>query len=133
MSQENVELVRAAYEARRRGEDTWLEALDPEIEWDMSAYPGLDVPVRGRGRENARQWSDRYRRAWIDYEEVPKQLIDAGTDVVVVVHETSRARGTEMLIERDLLFVWTMREGRAVRVRVYRTKQEALEAAGAGE
>jgi ketosteroid isomerase-like protein len=73
---------------------------------------------------------DRYRRAWIDYAWATKELLDAGDDVVMVVHETARARGTEMLIERDLVMVWTMRKGRAIRMRGYGTRQEALEAVG---
>lgn len=132
MSEENVAVIRGMYAAWRRGE--WLpDLLDPEIEWDISAYPGLDTPVRGRGRENFLEILDRYVRAWIEYEATAKELLDAGDDVVVVIHETIRARGTEMSIERDLPQVWTMREGRAVRMRAYRTKQEALEAAGLEE
>jgi ketosteroid isomerase-like protein len=77
---------------------------------------------------------DRYYRAWIDYEMAPKELIDAGDDdVVMVLHETTGARGTEALIERDVFFVWTMREGTATRLRLYQTREEALEAAGPRE
>jgi ketosteroid isomerase-like protein len=132
VSKENVAIMRAAAEARQRGEH-WAEVLDPEFEWDSSAYPGLDIPVRGKGRENFLRFLERYRRAWIDYQWAVKEWLDAGDDVVMVVHETARARGTEMLIERDMLMVWTMREGRAKRMRGYRTKQEALEALGLRE
>jgi ketosteroid isomerase-like protein len=124
--------MRAAAEARQRGEH-WAEVLDPEFEWDSSAYPGLDIPVRGRGIEDFLRFLDRYRRAWIDYEWRTKELLDAGDDVVMVVHETARARGTEMLVERELVMVWTMRERRAIRMRGYRTKEEALEAVGLSE
>ena len=48
MSQENVEIVRRGLEAWQQG-GPWAEFLDPEIEWDLSACPGLDIPVRGRG------------------------------------------------------------------------------------
>jgi ketosteroid isomerase-like protein len=41
-------------------------------------------------------------------------VIDAGDDVVVVIHATARARGTEMLVERDMHHVWTMREKAAI-------------------
>jgi ketosteroid isomerase-like protein len=131
MSQENVEVIRGMYEAWQPAEPrAAAEFLDPEIEWDVSAYPGLDMPVRGKGRENYLRLLDRYVRAWINYEVTPTELIDVGDDVVVVQHETARARGTEMPIDRDLFGVWTVREGRVIRVRGYRTKREALEAAG---
>jgi ketosteroid isomerase-like protein len=132
MSQENVEILRRGYEALQRGEPL-AEFLDPEIEWDVSAYPGLDMPVRGKGRDNYLRLMDRYVRAWLNYDVTPKELIDAGDDVVVVMHETIQARGTEMPIERDLFVVWTVREGRGMRTRTYRTKREALEAAGLSE
>jgi len=128
MSQENVEIMRRAFEG-----GAWAEVLHPEIEWDISAYPGLDADVRGSGRESFVRFSDRYRRAWSDYKSAAKEFVDAGDDVVVTLHEKARARGTEMLVERDLASVWTMREGRAIRVRVYGTKQEALEAVGQPE
>jgi len=129
MSQENVEIVRRAIEASQRGQGRY-DILDPEVEWDFSAYAGLDVAPRGTGRENFRRLMERYRRAWIDYQVALKELIDARTEVVVVIHETDRLKQTEMLIERDLAQVWTLREGKVIRVRGYGTKQEALEAAG---
>jgi hypothetical protein len=61
-------------------------------------------------------------------------LDDAGDDdVVMVLDETTRARGTEALIKRDLFFVWTTREGTATRLGDYQTGEEALEAAGLRE
>jgi ketosteroid isomerase-like protein len=73
---------------------------------------------------------DRYRRAWIGYEAALQELIDAGDDVVLVLRETARARGTEMLVERNIHQVVTIHEGRAIRLRVYPTKQEAFDAVG---
>jgi ketosteroid isomerase-like protein len=131
MSHENVEIMRRAVEAFPHGE--WSDVAASEIEWDLSASPGLDLPVRGRGREGFIQLMDRYVRAWTDYEVAAKELIDAGDDVVVVNHERVRARGTELLIERNLVHVWTLRDGKAVRLRTYPTKHEALEAAGLAE
>jgi ketosteroid isomerase-like protein len=132
MSRENVEMIRAAHEDWQRDE-SWTELIDPEIEWDYSAFPGLDIPVRGRGREDYLRLMDRYVRAWSDYDMAPKELIDAGDDVVVVLHETIRIRGTEGFVERDSALVWTIRNGSAVRVRAYPTKREALEATGLSE
>jgi ketosteroid isomerase-like protein len=132
MSEENLEIVRRAWEAWQQGEP-WAEFLDPDFEWDFSTIPSLDLPVRGRGREDHVRLMDRYRRAWIDYEMAPKELIDAGDNVVVVLHETTGARGTEALIERDLFVVWTFREGKAVRLEIFSTRDEALEAAGLRE
>src|ERR1700675_3264866 len=132
MSEENVELIRAAYKDWQCDE-SWAELIDPEIEWDYSAFPGLDIPVRGRGREDYLRLMDRYVRAWTDYDMAPRELLDAGDNVVVVTCETIRIKGTEGIVERDSAVVWTIREGSAVRGRAYPTKQETLEAAGLWE
>jgi ketosteroid isomerase-like protein len=132
MSQENVEIVRTALEASQRNEGRY-DLLDPDFAWDFSAYTGLDVAPKGTGRENFRRLMERYRRAWLDYHIALKELVDAGSEVVVVVHETARLKHTEMLIERDMAQVLTLQDGRIVRMRSYQTKQEALEAVGLRE
>src|SRR4051795_8692546 len=46
MSQENVEIIRKAYEAMSR--DDWFEFLDPEIEWrGPREFPDLAEPHFG--------------------------------------------------------------------------------------
>jgi ketosteroid isomerase-like protein len=74
MSEENVEIIRRAFEAWTRGE-FWGDDMDPEIEWDNSAYPGLDIPVRGRGRENFIRLMDNYDRAWTDHRGDPEGVV----------------------------------------------------------
>ena len=53
--------------------------------------------------------------------------------MVVIVHERARMRGSDMVLDRDLAHVWTVRDGRGVRLRVFKTRAEALEAAGLEE
>jgi ketosteroid isomerase-like protein len=133
MSQENVEVMRTTIEAFGRGEDMWVEAIDEEIEWDNSAYPAVGAPLRGMGRESFIRFLNRYRGTWRAWEVTIKELIDAGDDVVALLHETVRARGSDAPIERHFAQVWTVRDDRAVKCRAYRTKEEALEAAGLRE
>ena len=59
-----------------------------------------------------------------------KELIDAGDQVVAVLHETASMRETGVPLDRDLVLLWTVRDGRGSFLRVFRTKAEALEAAG---
>ena len=131
MSRENVELVARAWDLWERREfDAWLETIDPQIEWDISAYPLLDWPDRGKGREEWLRHLSGYVEAWIDHSQEVRELIDAGDDVVVVVHETARMRDSGATVDRMVNFVFTVRKGRAVRFRVFLTKEDALEAAG---
>jgi ketosteroid isomerase-like protein len=60
-------------------------------------------------------------------------LIDAGENVIVVQHERSRSRDSDGYVERDLVQVWTLRDGLIVKYRTFETRDEALEAAGLSE
>jgi ketosteroid isomerase-like protein len=62
-----------------------------------------------------------------------RETIDAGDDVVVVVHETARLRDSGTALDRDLVEVWTLRDGLAVLFRVFPTKAAPLDAVGIGE
>jgi ketosteroid isomerase-like protein len=74
-----------------------------------------------------------YLAGWDDYEVTVEELIDGGDDVVLVMHERTRMRGSEAILERDLPSVLTVRDGRCVRYRVFKTRAQALEAAGLPE
>jgi ketosteroid isomerase-like protein len=132
MSQENVELVRRSIELWLGGEfDAWLETIDPDVGWDISAHPLPDVPNHGRGREAlVTDMLATYASGWNDYSAEIKELIDADDRVVVVLHETATMRETGVPLDRDLIQVWTMRDRRQTFLRVFKTKAEGLEAAG---
>jgi len=53
--------------------------------------------------------------------------VDAGDHVVLVVRETAKMRDTR---RRDLVHVWTVRDGLGLFLRVFKTKREAVEAVG---
>ncbi len=91
------------------------------------------VADRGTGRDELVQFFATYISMWRRYEATLKELIDAGDEVVVVIHETVHARDSDAPIERDLIQVMTVREGKALKMRVYETRKEALEAAGLTE
>ena len=131
MSQENVEAIRRSFELWLSGDlDAWLATVDPDVGWDLSAHPMPDVPNEGRGRDAFVEALATYMSGWNDYEAEVKDVIDAGEQVVAVIQETARMRGTDVLLDRNLIYLWTVRDGRGTFVRVFRTKEEALEAAG---
>jgi ketosteroid isomerase-like protein len=51
--------------------------------------------------------------------------------VVVLVHETARAKGSGLDMDMRIAHVWTLREGRAVALQAYVDRAEALAALGA--
>jgi ketosteroid isomerase-like protein len=131
MSDENVEVVRRSLDLWLSGEDdAWRETLDPDIGWDISTHPLPDVPDHGRGRDAfLTDLVATYLSGWNDYSAELKELIDAGDQVVAVVHETARMGDTGVPLDRDLVHLWTVQSGRTSFVRVFRTKEEAFKAA----
>ena len=133
MSQENVELVAGGFEARLAGRDNdWVATYDPEVAWDISAHPLPDWPERGSGRDALMQHLADYFAGWLDYEATVQDVIDAGDNVVVILHERARMRGSDATLERDLPQVFTVGDGMITRFRVFKTREQALEAAGLG-
>jgi ketosteroid isomerase-like protein len=49
------------------------------------------------------------------------------------MHLHARIRGSDGVLEERFAAVWTLRNGKALRVRYYDDKAEALEAAGLSE
>jgi ketosteroid isomerase-like protein len=134
MSQENVELVRRGFEHWQEGRiDEWIETLDVDIQWDVSAHPLPDFPNTGSGRDALVGHMGAYLSGWNDYETSIKELIARGDDVIAIMHERARMRGSDITLDRDLPNVWTVRDGRAVRFRVFKTRDQAVEAAGLSE
>jgi uncharacterized protein len=131
MSKENVAAIRRTYELWFGGQfDAWLDMIDPDVGWDFSNEPLIDVPNKGSGRNAFVEMLGTFMSGWNDYEAEIMEVIDAGEEVVVVLHETARMRGTDDLLDRDFIHLWTLCEGRVTFLRVFRTKREALEAAG---
>lgn len=130
MSDTPLEVVRRSSEQWLRGDPAFLEALDPKVVWDISAHPLPDVPNRGRGREAfAEEMLATYARGWNDHAEL-RELVEADDgQVVVVLHETARIRGADVLLDRDLALLWRVVNGRATSFRVFRSKGEAVDAA----
>ena len=134
MSQENVEIVRQLYDAiAHRDSATVLAFYDPEVECDYSRVGWGDLTGPGVyfGHEGLRSVYREWYEAWEDYEEELEELIEAGDKVISIV--TGRGRGRASGVEVENAHhggVWTIREGKIIRVAWFPTRAEALEAAG---
>jgi ketosteroid isomerase-like protein len=132
MSQENVELVRAAAEAFNRGDlEAWLADADPDIEWHV--LPDAPDPGPHQGRqvvlERARMWQATLANFRLEVEE----YIDAGAYVIMPGRLRGRPAGTDVEVVLDEVYVSKIRDGKIVELREYRTRAEALEAVGLRE
>jgi ketosteroid isomerase-like protein len=128
MSQENVEIARAAFEAWSRGDlDAWLAEADSEIEWFV--LPDAPDPGPHRGREAILERAALWREMLALQGEVV-EYIDAGDYVVMPIRMRGRPTGSDAEVVLDEVYVTKFRDGKVVELREYRTKAEALEAAG---
>ena len=134
MSQENVEAVRRGVEAFVAGDwKTWVEGIDADVEWEETAGLGPDAGIY-RGIEDVRAATTSWTAMWTDYTFQVHDYVDAGEDeVVVLAQERGRGRGTGAAVERELGEVFTLRDGKLIRARLYGSWAEALEAAGLSE
>ena len=136
MSEENVEIVRRVYETAASGDTAALLALyHPEVEWDASrtqrgAMSGRVV----RGRDAMRNWLRDWYEAWETVEDDLEELVEAGEDrVVSIMVQRGRGRRSGIDVEERLGTVWTIRDGKIVRVVWFPTPEHALEAVGLRE
>jgi ketosteroid isomerase-like protein len=131
MSQENMEIVRRAYEAfSRAGLDGLLEHFHPDAEYDITAAIG---PFAGMyyGQAAIRNFLADYFETWEYVRMEPEDIIDVGEDhVVVLLRMYMRGKGSGVEVEAQTNNVWTLRDGKAVRMAVYNNRAEALQAAG---
>jgi ketosteroid isomerase-like protein len=133
MSQENVERLRPLYDAWRRGAyDEGLDVLDPNIEWVAAAeIPGH--PGTSYGRAAASKYLAEWRETWETYSVEVERFIELGDQVLALARERGRGRGSGLTVQTEFAQLWTMQDGRAVRMQEWRTWKDALEAVGLRE
>ena len=134
MSQENVEIVRDLLEAfRRRDHERAFDFYDPDIVWeDLS---GQDTGGVFHGHEGVRTYWREWLSAWRDLQFEIQGLRDTGDDVVALINE-QRQWGRHSGIETEMPpygIVFTIRDGKVVRWRLYLDQASALEAVGLSE
>jgi ketosteroid isomerase-like protein len=135
MSEENVELVRRAFEVFNRGgpEAVIREGLwSPELVWDFSpsGIPGLGVY---RGYDEVRSFfADDWFQAFPfeEWEVELDELIDNGDKVIAIARQRGRGATSGVGAELEQAHIFTLRDGEVVRAESYLDRERALEAAG---
>jgi ketosteroid isomerase-like protein len=131
MSEENLAVVRNFAEAALQ--EDWERAasfLDPDVE-GHGTVGGLEEKRVIRGFEemmHAFETDD--LEAWEERRLEPKEFLHADDVVVLLLHEYRRGRGSGIELENDTAVVFTVRDGRIVRMQGYMDQDAALRAAG---
>jgi ketosteroid isomerase-like protein len=131
MSQENVEVVKAAFEAWNAGDmDVLREMNDPDVIMRMPE----DWPEPGpfMGREAVMRQLEQQRETWdTDTFELISDFIDAADRIVVRFIWRGAGHGPESNIEAT--GVYTVRRGRILAIEHFWDHAEALETLGLSE
>jgi len=132
MSQENVEVVRKAYEAfARAGSDAVLPFLDPELEWhDLPDQPEAAVH---HGREGFLQAMKDFTEPFAEFTVSVEELRDLGDHVLALLYVRGRGLGSGADFTQKVATLWTLRGNKAIQARTFNDPAKALEAAGLRE
>jgi uncharacterized protein len=132
MSQENVERVRQAYRLYEETQRPDYELLHQDAAW----HTAQDLPDSDtyRGHEGIAELYSEWIDSFEDFRVEVEEMIDGGREMVVVMTRLrGRFRGSTEEVNLIEAHVWKVVDGKAVEIREYRTKAEALEAAGLSE
>jgi ketosteroid isomerase-like protein len=124
VSQANVEVVRQFI---LLGVDEALEYAAPDIVWNPAEESA------SRGYDAVRASFVRWESEWDDYEVRPEEFEPVGDRVLATVHLRARGRASGVEVETRFYDVYTVRNGKIVRMDQFTRRSEALEAAGLAE
>jgi ketosteroid isomerase-like protein len=132
MSEENVEIVRRAYEAANRGD---FEGAHSYVHSEIEFHTYAQSPEAGvyRGKEAVRRYNEGLFEQFESIRFEVEELVDAGDRVVVVTTQHAVPKGGQQEMNVQFAEVWTIRDGLLAERRSYSTRDQALEAAGLRE
>jgi ketosteroid isomerase-like protein len=131
MSQENVEIVRAAFEAWNAGDmDAFRELVDPDV--IMRGPVGWPEPGPFVGREAVMRGLEQLRETFdADWQELVSDLMGIGDRVAVRTVWHGVGHGPEL--KQESTVVSTVRKGRIFGLEFFWNHADALEAVGLQE
>jgi ketosteroid isomerase-like protein len=133
MSEENVEIVRLAYERVNAGDiDGFLRFCSTDFEFrDVPELPGSGVFI---GHDAVRGWYAKLVDAFEDVRFEAEELTSTTGDSVLLANRaTGRGRGSGATVELAFFSVATLQDGKLVKLVSYGEQADALEAAGLQE
>jgi len=93
--------------------------------------PIEELPTQGH--DAVRESLARWKAEWHDYKVMPEEFVDSGDCVVVTVRLRGRGRGSGIEIGALFYDVYTVRDGKIVRMDQFTERRQAFEAVGLAE
>ena len=136
MSQENVETIREMFSiVSERGVGAATKAFGDLLaaEFALEEAHDLPDPEAFTGRDAFIENMAKLEESFEELRMEPLEIVDLGEKVIVVVWMHGRGQGSSVPVEMTFAQLWSLRDGKAVSLRDYATKAEALEAVGLSE
>ena len=133
MSEENVEVVRRAWQHFVSTHGLAEELAAHDFVWDMSCFRGWPEQPFYEGVEGMYAFNHDWFEPFDDLEFAVEGYHEAGDDVVTIVRQHGRARASGVPVEMRYAVVTSVRDGLLERAKVYAEPGEALKAVGLKE
>ena len=126
---QHLDLLQNFYDALNRDDlDAAIRLCDENVE--VYQPPEVVAAVPPRGHKDVASYLRGWFASWHAYSPQPERFIEAGDQVVVMVHLKARGKGSRFEIEARMADVFTVAHGKIVRFRFYVDRDVALESAG---
>jgi ketosteroid isomerase-like protein len=126
----SLDAIQRVYQEWGRG--NWrpkFDIYDDEMEWGWSdEFPGLAGVYRDPAERNERllEWLS----PWEHWTCEPEDYVVHGPHVVALCIYRGRGKGSGVLVETKGAHLWTLRNGKAIRLEVFADRARALAAIG---
>ena len=129
MSRENLEIVERGIEAfNDRGVEGIIPYIHPEFE--ATTPPNLaSEPDTYRGHDGVRRWFDSFYEVMDQIRWDAHSFQQVGDRVVVEFTLRARGKTTGLDFGQEAMMVWSLRDGKGIRIELFETLDEALAAA----
>jgi ketosteroid isomerase-like protein len=128
LAAETEALKKASAAFNRNALAATVEALDHQIEWTEPAeFPGGGTY---HGHEAVKAYLSQSRADWAEGSSEPERFIVAGNKIIVFVHARARLKDSTEWHDTRLADVFTFRNGKAIQMRAFADRRQALEWAG---
>ena len=129
ISDRELELVKEGYEAFKRGDLDWvLEHFHPEILVENRAEAPDSATFHGHS--GFLRYLEGWLSAWEEFRVEPQEFISTNDQVLVLLRQYARGKGSDVEMVEDVAHLWTVREEQAVAYRVFTHQADALRAIG---
>ena len=124
---ESKDAVVASYEALNEGDiDSALEALAENAEWHESEV----LPDTGvyRGKDEIRAFLTQFLASWERFHQTVDDVRERDDRLLVLIHLEATGRGSEADVDARYAHLWTVSDGKGVRVDAFYNRDEAVAA-----